>query len=406
MKRLRSGIKRHKVKIAVAFTLVVMGVAGFMLWFFHFRKLGREDIKRRLNTVNEVDESPPPIAAAVPNGVTSFTTNTQFLPRTRDQGSCGSCTTFSMANTLGISFSKQNRLKKAVSLSPQLLLACRTKNRVSVYGREYWKRPCRGFWTLKHAQFLRDGYDASGQGASDFAAMPLYDDLPYSIGSIDSGNRQCVVTSGGMQYDKDGVVVPGSCGSVMTKFENTCSASGPLGGREWTGFKVISIHVISRNGDRDKMSEVKDAIQRYGCVAMSFNVYDNMHREAQSSPYEYDPSRGARKDGGHAVCCVGWKPGYWLILNSWGREWGCSPSGGYVPLSNGYFYLRFGAMKDTIFAVRGARVTMPSGRPLPVSASEVDETLPLEPPAPRVVPPRPPSPPRRKKRSSGFCVIL
>ena len=408
MKRLKKFTKRHKIKIALAFTLVAIGVGVFLLWFLHFRKLSEKDIEKRLNTISTTG-APPPLASSEPVGPDAFTTDLQFIPRVRDQGSCGSCTTFAMAYVLAISFNKQNRLKDAVSLSPQLLLTCRTKKRVRFWDINFWTQPCFGFVTKRHAQYLQQGYTrnlgAHVGPSDDYNAMPLYDDLPYKVGVI-GDNPSCVVEEGGLGYNGTGGVNTPGCDDALTEFENTCSNVGSLGGRDWVGFRVKDIISISSSGDKGKIDQIKRAIIRYGCVAMNCNVYDNLTTDAQSSPYEYDPSEGTREIGGHAVTCVGWKPGYWLILNSWGREWGCSPSGSYVPLSNGYFYLKFGYMEDDVFAVTGTRVMMPGGRPNPVLISEVDETVEDNNPVP--APPPPPKPRKRteNKKSGWFCTIL
>jgi C1A family cysteine protease len=53
-----------------------------------------------------------------------------------------------------------------------------------------------------------------------------------------------------------------------------------------------------------------DAVAKTGIVPMP-----NLHKERQL--------------GGHAITCVGYKPGYFIIRNSWGPNWG----------DHGYFYL-------------------------------------------------------------------
>lgn len=419
MKAIKRFGKKHKMKIIVGFSLTLLAVGGFLFWFLRYRKLNREQIKKRLNFVSSSAAPPPLMSSTQPKGSDEWRTPDQFLPTVRNQGNCGSCTTFSMAGTLAISFNYQNKMKNPVSLSPQMLLACRTKKRVEVHkNNQFWKRPCDGFYTIRHAQYLRDGYTrdlgATAPGnARDYAAMPLYDDLPYLIGGIDKNLPKCRIQSNGIGYNDSGNPTSG-CGGVLEKFENICSDDGPLGKKSWVGFRVTEIIRISQKGDAGRIEAIKDALRKYGAVAMSIYVYDNFATEAQSSPYKYDPSRGKELDGGHAMVCVGWRCGHWLVRNSWGRGWGCSTSGSFSALGNGYCYIRFGGFKGDCFAVRAERVMMPTGDAMPPSPQEIDSSAVIPAPTPvdcaeddvYVPPPPPPPPPKSGKRSGGFCVIL
>lgn len=417
----------HKVAVGVATTVValaLLALGAFLLWFLHFRHLGRDDIRLRLNTVRPEGAASPPrmmVAHAEAPGEDAYVTDARHVPLARNQGPCGSCTTFAMATVLAVCFNKQNRLKAPVSLSPQLLLACRTRARVSFWGNDWWRDPCMGFYTVRHAKFLRDGYvgrlGASSDRPDAYAAMPLADDLPYTVPTVSLGVAAptCALMSGkgGMKYDGAGRPAPPACGDALRAFGDTCSDRGPLGDRKaWTGFKVRIIEEVSNDGDRGRVERIKDAIRRYGAVACNCVIKDNFERDAQRHPYEYDPEDGTEEDGGHAVTCVGWKPGYWLILNSWGRNWGCGPAGSYVPGGSGYFYLRFGAMVGTVFSVVGTRVRMPGAVADPVRPAEVDASIEDVDPHPA-----PPPTPKKKKKPTkkddgggggggGFCAIL
>ncbi len=411
--------KRHKLKIIVAFVITLLAIGIFLAWFLHFRKLSREDVKKRLNFVTDDPSRPQPMASAMrsdpPLGRDKYQTLDIYLPPIRNQGNCGSCTTFAMAALMAISFNKQNKLKNPVSLSPQMLLACRTKKRVTVYNRDFWKNPCDGFFTLRHAKFLQQGYtrnlgaNAPGENSQDFAALPLYNDLPYNL-SLDRNKPKCNLPS--ISYSNSETPSPASCTSVLNDFEKICSNEGPLGNKNWVGFRVAQIIELSQDGDSGHIEAIKKAIVEYGAVAMNIMVYDNFTTEAQSSPYIYDPKRGTELDGGHAMVCVGWNCDKWLLLNSWGRGWGMSTSGSFSPLGNGYCWLRFGGMFGSVFAVVPNRVMMPTMTFLEVTPEErnqVKQSV-VEPVedcsyAPLPPPPPPPPPPKKKKRG-GFCVIL
>lgn len=410
--------KKHKIKIIALFSVVVTAATVAALWMFYFRKLSRKQIRKRLNFVSSGSPPRELLATSVSDGVDLFVTKIQHFPPVRDQGDCGSCTAFAMAYTLAISFNKQHRIKSPISLSPQLLLSCRTRARVLNGHHEFWKNPCMGFYTHVHAMYLTEGVGYTpafganlrpGDKPDAFNAMPLYDDLPYKIGRIDPSNPGCSLvsaSSGGMVYtDDEESTRPSGCASTLEQFENACSDLGPLGDRNWTGVRVGRIEKISTTGDASDSSiaVIKNAIMKFGAVACNCTVMDNFGQDTQRSPYEYDPKNGRENDGGHAITCVGWKPGYWLILNSWGREFGCSPSGSYVPLGNGFFYLKFGSMTDKVFAVTAKRVLMPLGTELPPLPEEVDDTLPFV----EVSVPAAPLPnPEMRGSRGGFCTIL
>ncbi len=103
-----------------------------------------------------------------------------------------------------------------------------------------------------------------------------------------------------------------------------------------------------RSGATDN-SKIKDAVMKYGAVAVAFCWYDSSYKSATNS-YYYSGSTNAN---GHAVCVVGWDDNYskskfastppgngaFIVKNSWGPGWGKA----------GYFYVSY---YDTFFGKR------------------------------------------------------
>lgn len=95
-------------------------------------------------------------------------------------------------------------------------------------------------------------------------------------------------------------------------------------GNSWFGF-----------GDTDAVNETKYAIHRYGCCVAGFSITDEWFSPAE------DVIRGGAgftPQGGHAVLLCGYDEGGFLIMNSWGRDYGHD---GKVYVSNEAFRKQF-----------------------------------------------------------------
>jgi len=61
-----------------------------------------------------------------------------------------------------------------------------------------------------------------------------------------------------------------------------------------------------------------------------FTVFESFESQAVAQTGTMPmPAQGEQQLGGHAVTCVGYKPGYFIVRNSWGADWG----------DKGYFYM-------------------------------------------------------------------
>jgi C1A family cysteine protease len=96
-------------------------------------------------------------------------------------------------------------------------------------------------------------------------------------------------------------------------------------------------------------AKIKDAVYKYGAVAVAMCWYDSSYKGSTCS-YYYN---GSTNSNGHAICVVGWDDNYsktkfastppgngaFIVKNSWGTGWGKA----------GYFYVSY---YDTFFGKR------------------------------------------------------
>lgn len=77
--------------------------------------------------------------------------------------------------------------------------------------------------------------------------------------------------------------------------------------------------------------EIKLEIMKWGPVAAGFHVFDDFLTDYKDGTKVYThPKKNQKSIGGHAIRIVGWgeevtegrEVKYWIIANSWGREWG------------------------------------------------------------------------------------
>ena len=309
---------RRKVFYAVTILYVIV----LLIWIFYFRSsLSLDDIKRRINKLEDMDDrildhlkssilrlTPAPIAAPVEE---SYMTGSKYLS-VKDQGHCGSCTAFTLSSTMATNYSKANDFKVPV-LSPQMLLSCR-----SYYDERGSKgSPCSGWSTLRWALSL------SEQEYGPFSYLPLESQVPYLMGICGFDDEEC--------SSIDINTINSSC--------NPNDNNNALLTVRHEAYRVKYVMVASYTGDSTdrNINQIKSYIVLYGAVAAAINIFKDID-SVDSSPYEYTPGSD-NSDlilGGHAVTIVGWRPGWWRILNSWGTSWG----------DKGFFWLKWGGLMN------------------------------------------------------------
>jgi len=179
----------------------------------------------------------------------------------KNQGSCGSCWTFSTAGALEtLNFRKTKRL---VSFSEQQILDCASN-------RKYGNQGCQGGWPTKAFQYVID--------AGGIESTAKYPYLGYQA--------YCRI------YNK------------------------PTGGK-LRGF------VKARPGTE---ADKKNYIANNGTMSVLVNAGDWQFYRSGVYNHQYCKYSAVN----HAVLLVGYTPTYWIIKNSWSRNWG---EAGYIKLA-------------------------------------------------------------------------
>lgn len=62
--------------------------------------------------------------------------------------------------------------------------------------------------------------------------------------------------------------------------------------------------------------DIKTAIMERGACVICIDVYPGFSKDVKL------PEPGAKKLGGHAMCCIGWNKTGWIVQNSWSKNWG------------------------------------------------------------------------------------
>merc|ERR1719183_1715001 len=198
---------------------------------------------------------------------------------TTNQGSCGSCYSFSATLTLAmrrcVYDMKATGQHTQVPLSQQTMVACSNAD--------------------KHCMARADAC----QGASLTNAWEFLDRY-----GVDSEATDPYTSGGGNPLEHMDVKAgePGKC-------KDTDASNN---------YKALGYYSIK--GER----EIQAAILAHGPVDVGFNVYGNLWQWKGDAVWK---PVGARPEGAHAVVVYGWGVNaagekYWLIQNSWGNNWG------------------------------------------------------------------------------------
>lgn len=215
----------------------------------------------------------------------------------KDQGTCGSCYSFSATFALAKRYCiKNSSFYRNLDLSPQDMISCETSN-----------NKCKGGVLIYNYSFLEHS------GVSEEVCTPY---RSY----IDEFNVE--------HY-------PG-CRSICTSYKYS-----------YIKYKIKSGTVTTiDNYYRTNEEAIKFDIYFNGPVSTSMMAFDDL------ATYEggiyITTETDETKAEGHAVTIVGWGRDYrygeyWIVANSWGPTWG----------DKGYFYIPFGHSKIARYTVSG-----------------------------------------------------
>jgi C1A family cysteine protease len=167
-------------------------------------------------------------------------------------------------------------------------------------------------------------FDMIAQGEKDtlLSRLFLYYNERKRDGDVadDSGStlRTCIKS-----IDSDGVCVETLCPYQIADFTHKPSAAAYTEAKKHKGVKSFALN--------QNLYELQHCLAVFGRpFVLGIQVYESFESQAVAETGIVPmPQPGEQLMGGHAVICVGYKPGYFIIRNSWGASWG----------DHGYFYL-------------------------------------------------------------------
>lgn len=111
---------------------------------------------------------------------------------------------------------------------------------------------------------------------------------------------------------------------------------------------------------------IKETLLSGAAVSFGFNVYQSFFGSwANSTGLMPIPKKTEVLQGGHAVTIIGWKPGYFLIQNSWGTNWGIAGKF-WMPNS----FLLNSNEADDFWCIEEVKIA--GTEPVPPKPSEID----------------------------------
>ena len=85
-------------------------------------------------------------------------------------------------------------------------------------------------------------------------------------------------------------------------------------------YKIDSYYAVKGPAD------IKTAVMNFGAVSAMFPIYKSLRTpELKNGKYRIKFSildKAQRYDGYHQMTIIGWEKDYWIVQNSWGREYG------------------------------------------------------------------------------------
>lgn len=231
---------------------------------------------------------------------------TEFLSPVVDQGACGSCWAFSIANTLSdrISASTGGEFKK--ELSAQQILQCFDP-----------KTGCLG-------NSPEDALEWLEKSRYKVSINSIY---PYKQSTKSNISKVCPRSSGGI------IVKKGSVRSIA---------------------KWIEENEPNKITMKENIENMKLELVNNGPFFAAMTVYEDFYKYNGKGVYEHDKNSDVA--GGHAIEVIGYcepdvdrrkgllnsEKGYWICRNSWGSNWPVDNN------NNGFFIIKMGSNESGI----------------------------------------------------------
>jgi len=261
-----------------------------------------------------------------------------LLTPVMNQGKCGSCWAFASTSTLADRFNIQSMGIMNVWLSPVKLILCDFQGREfeSVHPEEDPTTEAR--------------IDVSNLKSTACFGNSLYDAWRY-LYVIGTNTEECLPYDGNMGARRAHFKQIGNfddpnklplCTVVSGKIGDMCSNvqydefTGEETGDPARFYRALHFYAVAGTSkDNGNEYSIRHNIFCWGPVSTGMDVYSDFYTfDAKTDIYEWN-SEGPRV-GGHAIEILGWgeEDGrkYWIIKNSWGKEWG---DGGFFRMIRG-----------------------------------------------------------------------
>ena len=249
-----------------------------------------------------------------------------------NQGSCGSCWAFASTSSLSSKFNIQSMGKINVILSPAKLILCNWQGReFNIAHPEY-----RSFLSAEINKNVFKNRACHGNSLID-ACIYLYQTGTFTEKCVpyDNNKYKSPVKHQNISSVKHSEQLP-LCNNIIGPLKDMCSdfyIDDKTEEEHGTpGRYYRALHFYSLDSD---VKQIMHNIYRWGPIMSAIQIFPDF--------YTFDPKRDiyswngqGPRIGGHAIEIVGWgernNKEYWIIKNSWGKEWGI----------NGYFYIEKG----------------------------------------------------------------